>query len=105
MEKLYYTIGEVSEILGENASLVRYWTTSLGKFLKPRRNAKGNRIYTADEIETLKQIHYLVKDQKMTLDGASLRLAEDRKKVESRVLALDTLKDIRAQLEEIRKTL
>jgi len=105
MEKLYYTIGEVSEILGENASLVRYWTNSFGKFLRPRRNAKGNRQYTAEDIETLKQIHYLVKDQRLTLDGASMKLSEDRKKVESRVIALDALKDIRAQLEEIRKTL
>lgn len=105
MEKLFYTIGEVAGILGENASLVRFWTNSFEKFLKPRRNAKGNRLYTREEIDTLKQIHLLVKEQGMTLEGAARRMTEDRKSVDSRVRALDTLKDIRAQLEEIRRSL
>ena len=46
MEKLYYTIGEVSRMLGENASLIRFWSNSFSKFVKPKRNAKGNRLYT-----------------------------------------------------------
>ncbi len=105
MEKIYYSIGETAEILGESTSLVRFWTNSFEKFLNPRRNAKGNRIYTADEIDTLKQIHLLVKDQGMTLEGAARKLAEDRRSVDSRVKALDTLKEIRAQLVEIRSSL
>jgi len=105
MEKIYYTIGETAEILGESTSLVRFWTNSFEKFLNPRRNAKGNRIYTADEIDTLKQIHLLVKEQGMTLEGAARRLSEDRRSVDSRVKALDTLKEIRAQLAEIRSSL
>ena len=105
MEKLYYSIGEVAGILGENASLVRFWTNSFEKFLKPRRNAKGNRLYTREEIDTLKQIHLLVKEQGMTLEGAARRMTEDRKTVDSRVKALDTLREIRAQLEEIRSSL
>ena len=105
MEKIYSTIGETAEILGESTSLVRFWTNSFEKFLNPRRNAKGNRIYTADEIDTLKQIHLLVKEQGMTLEGAARRLAEDRRSVDSRVKALDTLKEIRAQLAEIRSSL
>lgn len=105
MEKIYYTIGETAEILGESTSLVRFWTNSFEKLLNPRRNAKGNRIYTADEIDTLKQIHLLVKQQGMTLEGAARRLAEDRRSVDSRVKALDTLKEIRAQLAEIRSSL
>ena len=71
MEKLYYPIGEVAEILGEAPSLVRFWTTTFEKFLKPRRNVKGNRIYTVEEIDTLKQIHFLVKEQGLTLEGAA----------------------------------
>jgi DNA-binding transcriptional MerR regulator len=105
MEKIYYSIGETAEILGESTSLVRFWTNSFEKFLNPRRNAKGNRIYTADEIDTLKQIHLLVKEQGMTLEGAARKLAEDRRSVDSRVKALDTLKEIRAQLVEIRSSL
>ena len=105
MEKLFYTIGEVAGLLGENASLVRFWTNSFEKFLKPRRNAKGNRLYTREDINTLKQIHLLVKEQGMTLEGAARRMTEDRKTVDSRVKALDTLREIRAQLEEIRSSL
>ena len=105
MDKLFYTIGEVAALLGENASLVRFWTNSFDKFLKPRRNAKGNRLYTREDIDTLKQIHLLVKEQGMTLEGAARRLTEDRRSVDSRVKVLDTLKDIRAQLEEIRRSL
>lgn len=101
MEKFFYTIGEAAEILGENASLVRFWTNSFPKYLKPHRNAKGNRLYTADDIEVLKQMHLLIKGQGMTLEGASRKLAADRKSVENRVKALNSLKAIRAQLEEI----
>ena len=105
MEKLYYTIGEVAEILGESTSLVRFWTNSFPKYLKPNRNAKGNRLYTKDDIDVLKQLHLLIKDKGMTLEGASKRLSSDRKAVDDRVKALDSLKEIKKQLEEIRSSL
>ena len=105
MEKLFYSIGEVAEILGENTSAVRFWTNYFERFLKPKRNAKGNRRYTAEEIETLKQIRFLTKEQGLTLEGTQKALSEDRIKVESLVKALETLKEIRAQLEEVRKSL
>ena len=105
MEKLYYTIGEVAEILGESTSLVRFWTNNFPKYLKPNRNAKGNRLYTKDDIDVLKQLHLLIKDKGMTLEGASNRLSSDRKAVDDRVKALDSLKEIKKQLEEIRSSL
>lgn len=105
MERLFYTIGEVADMLGENVSLVRYWSDYFSKFLKPHRNAKGNRMYTSEDIEVLRQIYYLVKGQKMTLEGTVRKMTEDRRSVESRVKAVASLKLIREQLEEIRKTL
>lgn len=105
MNKLYWSIGEVAEILGENVSLVRFWTNRFSRFLKPDRTGKGNRVYKAEEIETLKQIHFLVKDRGMTLDGAEKTMNEARKSVEARVKVLDSLKEIRAQLKEVRKSL
>lgn len=105
MDKLYYTIGEVSDLLGESTSLVRFWSNSFPKYIKPKRNAKGNRLYTAEDVECLKQVHHLVKDQGLTLEGAARKLAADRKKVEGRVKALDSLKEIRAQLIAVRKSL
>ena len=105
MEKLYYTIGEVSEILGESSSLVRFWTNSFSRYLKPQRNAKGNRLYKKEEVEVLKQLHLLIKIKGMTLEGAAKCLADDRKSVEDRVKAIESLKTIKKQLEEIRSSL
>ena len=105
MEKLYYTIGEAAEILGESTSLVRFWSNSFPKYISPKRNAKGNRLFTAEDLDTLRQIHLLVKEQGMTLDGAAKRLAADRKAVDGRVRTLETLKEIRRQLVQVKKGL
>ncbi|MDD7623193.1 MAG: MerR family transcriptional regulator [Bacteroidales bacterium] len=105
MDKLYYTIGEVSEMLGESSSLVRFWTNSFSRYLKPKRNAKGNRLYTQEEIEVLKQIHLLVKVQGMTLDGAAKKMSSDKKAVDGKVKVLESLRSIREQLVEVRKSL
>ncbi len=105
MAKLFYSIGETAGILGENVSLVRYWSEYFNKLLKPSRTARGDRRYTAEDVETLKQIHYLVKEKGLTLEGASKQMLADRKPVEGRLKAVEALKEIRTQLMEIRKTL
>ncbi len=105
MDKLYYTIGEVAEILGESTSLVRFWSNSFPKYIKPKRNAKGNRLYTLEDLDCLKQVHLLVKEQGLTLEGASKKLAAERKKVDGRVKVLDSLKEIRSQLVNVKKSL
>ena len=105
MEKLFYSIGEVAGILGESVSLVRFWSNSFSEFIKPQRNAKGNRQFTAADVQTFKQIHHLVKDKGLTLDGAAQQLAADRKSVDKNVKAIESLKEIRAQLMEIKKNI
>lgn len=105
MEKLFYSIGEVSAILGENVSLVRFWSNSFPKYIKPGRNAKGNRIFTADDIETFKQIHYLVKTRGLTLEGVARELEGDRAGIHRNVKVLESLRAIREQLVEIKKSL
>lgn len=105
MEKYLYTIGEVAEILGENPSLVRFWSNEFPKFIKPQRNAKGNRLFTKEDVETFKYIHLLVKVEGLTLEGAAKRLKGDRKDVISKSRVLDSLKEIRSQLMEIRQDL
>ena len=105
MDKLYYSIGETAEMLGENVSAVRFWSNSFERFVKPRRNAKGNRLFTPDDIETLKQIKFLVKTCGMTLDGATRRLTEDRKSVEGRVKVLESLREIRKELLAVKASL
>ncbi len=105
MAKLIFTMGEVAQELGENTSAIRYWSNYFEQFVKPQRNAKGNRLYHPEDIETLKQIQYLVKNQGLTLEGARQRMTEDRRSVEKRVKALDMLKEIRADLMQVKKAL
>lgn len=105
MEKLYYSISEAAEILGESVSLVRFWSNSFSKLLKPKRTAKGNRQYTAQDIEVLKQIHYLVKDKGLTLEGAAKQISASKASVSNSVKAIDSLKEIRSQLMEIKNSL
>ena len=85
MEKLFYSIGEVAEILGESTSLVRFWSNSFPAFIKPDRNAKGNRKFTPEDVKTLKQIHLLVKGNGMTLEGAAKKLRADMTALDGKV--------------------
>ena len=105
MEKLFYSISEVAQMLGESVSLVRFWSNSFPRQINPKRNAKGNRLYTAADIEVLKQVHFLVKDKGMTLEGAERMLGAQNSKVDRSVKALESLKEIRAQLVEIKNNL
>ena len=105
MEKYLYTIGEVAEMLGESTSLVRFWANEFPKFIRPQLNAKGNRLYTKEDIETFKHIHLLVKVEGLTLEGAAKRLKGEKKDVINKARVLDSLKAIRQQLSEIRETL
>ena len=105
MGKLLYTMGEVAQELGENPSAVRYWSNYFEQFVKPQRNAKGNRLYHPEDIATLRQIQYLLKNQGLTLEGARQRLKEDHRTVERRVQVLDMLRKIREDLIQVRKSL
>ena len=102
---MIYTMGEVAEMLGENASAVRYWSNYFEKFIKPQRNAKGNRLYHPEDVETLKQVQYLLKNQGLTLEGTKQRLTESRRSVDKRVKAIGILKGIREELVQVRKAL
>lgn len=105
MEKFLYTVGEVADILGENTSLVRFWANEFPKFIKPQRNAKGNRLFTKEDVETFKYIHVLVKVEGLTLEGAAKRLKGDRKDVINKARVLESLRNIRQQLTEIKEDL
>lgn len=105
MEKMFYTIGEAAAEIGESVSLVRFWSNSFPSLIRPSRNAKGNRLYSPEDIAALKQIHYLVKEKGMTLEGAAARLASDRISVDRNVKLLESLRQMRARLVEIKKNI
>ena len=78
--KLFYSIGEVAEMFEVNTSLIRFWEKEFD-VLKPKKNKKGNRLFTAEDIDNLKVIYNLVKQQGLTLEGAKKYLKENRKTV------------------------
>jgi DNA-binding transcriptional MerR regulator len=75
IEKLYYSIGEVAEMLKVNKSLLRFWETEFPS-LRPKKASKGNRLYTKSDIDLLKKIQVLVKEKGFTIDGAKKQLKE-----------------------------
>jgi DNA-binding transcriptional MerR regulator len=104
----YYSIGQVAEMLNENISLVRYWSNRFPRHFKLPRSPKGNRRYTDDDIEILKRIQYLVNIEGLTLSGVDKVLSEEgpkKKKVDKDVQVLESLRDIREQLAEVKKFL
>ncbi len=96
-DKLYYSIGEVAEAFGVNASLIRFWDKEFD-ILKPKKNAKGNRMFTPEDIKNLKLIYHLVKERGFTLEGAKIHLKENQKKVLDKFEIISKLKAIKAEL-------
>lgn len=74
LEKNYYTIGETANKFKVRTSHIRFWTVQFA--LKVRTTRKGDRLYTPDNIEQLKRIHHLVKEQGFTIAGAKVKLKE-----------------------------
>jgi len=95
-EKLYYSIGEVAKAFGVNTSLIRYWEQEF-TILKPKKNRKGNRLFTSEDIKNLKIIYHLVKEKGYTLEGAKTAL-ETLPNVEKTVEIIDRLEFVKAEL-------
>ena len=98
IEKLYYTIGEVSEMLDVNAATVRFWAGKFPDFIKTARNKKGNRLFTAKDMANFKVIYYLVKEQGMTLEGAAKRMKDNITGEDKRVEVISRLTAIKEKL-------
>ncbi|MDR0754804.1 MAG: MerR family transcriptional regulator [Prevotellaceae bacterium] len=104
-EKLFYSIGEVADIFGEETSLIRFWTNHFKDIINPKRNRKGNRLFSQQDIETIRLIHFLVRKQGMKLDGAYKRIVENREGTKKNMEAIEILKNIKQRLLEIKKTI
>jgi DNA-binding transcriptional MerR regulator len=104
IEKLYYTIGEVAEIFNVNASLIRYWEKEF-TVLKPKKNKKGNRLFTKKDIDNLHLIYHLVKEKGMTLTGAKLKLKENKEDTVNTFEVIKVLQELKEQLIEIKDQL
>lgn len=78
MYKLYYSISEVAETIGVNQSLLRFWEKEFSSFIKPCKNDKGTQFYNNEDIEIIKQIHFLVNTQGLTLSDARQKLKQHK---------------------------
>lgn len=102
--KQYYTIGEVARELDLTTSLIRFWETEFRE-INPKKNRKGNRVYTVKDIETLQQIRYLLKEKKYTIKGAKERLRLEHKSLEKELQVRNTLLKLKAFLLELKESL
>lgn len=103
-EKLYYSIGEVAKAFDVNASLIRFWEKEFD-VIQPKKNAKGNRKFTPQDIKNLELIYHLVKERGFTLEGAKVHLKEEKKKTLSNFEIIRKLQHIRAELVKIKDNL
>lgn len=103
-EKRYYGIGEVAKAFNVNTSLIRFWEKEFDA-LKPKKNAKGNRKFTPEDINNLKLIYYLVKERGFTLDGAKTHLKEGKKETLNNFEIINKLENVKNQLIKIKNHL
>ena len=104
LTKLYYTIGEVSDMFGLSKSLIRYWESEFS-MLKPHKNSKGDRRFTKQNIEQLDLIYHLVKEKGFTLDGAKKEIRAEKSTLLRRKQTVDRLELIRDGLQKLRDQL
>lgn len=104
IEKKYFTIGEVAKELGVATSLIRFWETQFD-FISPKKNKKGNRKYTQEDLKKLKLVYHLVKERGFTLQGAHEHVKAHKDGIESKTEMIASLRKIRGFLEEMKNRL
>jgi DNA-binding transcriptional MerR regulator len=104
IEKLYYSIGEVAEIFNVAPSLIRFWESEFD-IIKPKKNRKGNRQFTREDIDNVRTIYHLVKEKGFTLQGAKEMLRNDTQAVKDKMEMIDSLRSVKSFLIELRDKL
>ena len=104
IEKLFYPIGEVAQMFEVSVSSIRYWEKEFD-ILKPKKNKKGNRMFTRKDVDNLKIIYHLTKERGFTLEGAKKKLRENKADTIDNVEIINHLKSIRQFLVEFREEL
>lgn len=100
LDKKYYKIRDVSELLGVPTSTLRYWETEFPE-IAPRRSQSNQRYYTPEDITCLRMIHYLMKVKGLRLEAAKEELRTNRTNISNRIKIIETLTATRNELEEI----
>ncbi|GHA25887.1 transcriptional regulator [Salinimicrobium marinum] len=103
-QKLYYGIGEVADAFGVKTSLIRFWEKEFD-VIKPKKNAKGNRKFTPEDIKNLELIYHLVKERGFTLEGAKTHLKEEGHKTLTNFEIIRKLETIKSTLIKLKNQL
>lgn len=104
IEKLFYPIGEVAQMFDVSVSSIRYWEKEFD-ILKPKKNKKGNRMFTKKDVENLRIIYHLTKERGFTLEGAKRKLRENKTDTIDNIEIISHLKNIRKFLVDFREEL
>ncbi len=104
IEKKYFTIGEVAAQFKVATSLIRFWETEFD-IIKPKKNRKGNRQFTKEDIENVRLIYHLVKEKGYTLQGAKDTIKLGAKEQQNNLEMIATLKNLRQFLVELKSKL
>lgn len=104
INKLYYTMGEVSAMFDVNQSLLRYYEKEFD-ILQPKKNKKGNRFFTAEDVENLKIILHLIRDKKFTLEGAKEHMRQNINAAKDQQRIITSLENMKKFLLEVRDAL
>lgn len=102
-DKLYYSIGEVAKAFDVNTSLLRYWEKEF-PIIKPKKNKKGNRYFTPEDLKNLQMIYHLVKEKGYTLDGARVALTTNSK-ISETISIIDRLEFVKSELLKLKESL
>ncbi|MCK4879063.1 MAG: MerR family transcriptional regulator [Bacteroidales bacterium] len=100
VEKLYYSIGEVAKMFDVNTSLIRFWEKEFD-IIKPKKNKKGNRLFTKKDIDNFHIIYHLVKEKGMTLKGARKKMKENKEDTEHNFEIVRSLEQIKEMLTDL----
>ncbi len=104
VEKLYYTIGEVARMFDVNTSLIRFWEKEF-EIIQPKKNKKGNRLFTKSDVENLRVIYHLVKERGYTLQGAKDKLKDNKEDISDNVEVITKLEHLKSFLLELKASL
>ena len=104
VEKLYFSISEVASMFDVKTSLIRYWEKEFD-IIKPKKNKKGNRMFVKQDIDNFHIIYHLVKERGMTLNGARIKMKENRDDTINNFEVVKSLKEIREMLLNIKENL
>ena len=103
-EKRYYKIGEVAKAFDVNTSLIRFWEKEFA-VIQPKKNAKGDRMFTQEDVKNFQLIYHLVKEKGFTLEGAKKKLKTQPKETVSNHEIITSLESVKAELLKIKNEL